>query len=191
MSEHTHLPEGGGNKGVALLIAILALMLAFAEMGVKYGEREAVAHNLEASNLWAFFQAKTVRRTTVQVASEQMETQLPLATDPAVKAAMEKRIADWKTTADRYESEPSTGEGRQQLVERAKRAEEKRDHERARNELFEIASALVQIGIVLASAMIITGIAALAWAAGGLGGISFIVMLFAMLKPEVLHLVLH
>ncbi|MDT2020535.1 DUF4337 domain-containing protein [Methylocella sp. CPCC 101449] len=190
MSGHAHAPEGG-NKGVALLIAILALMLAFAEMGVKYGEREAVAHNLEASNLWSFFQAKTVRRTTVQVAAEQMETQLPLATDPTVKANMEKRIADWKATAERYESEPSTGEGRKELVARAKHAEERRDHERARNELFEIASALVQIGIVLASAMIITGIGALAWAAGGLGGVSLIVMLFAMLKPEVLHLVLH
>lgn len=190
MSEHAHVPEGG-NKGVALLIAILALMLAFAEMGVKYGEREAVAHNLEASNLWAFFQAKTVRRTTVQVAAEQMETQLPLATDPTVKAAMEKRVSDWKATAERYESEPETGEGRKQLAERAKVAETKRDHERARNELFEIASAFVQIGIVLASAMIITGIGALAWIAGGLGGVSLLMMLFAIFKPEIIHLILH
>jgi len=193
MSGHGHGGHGaeeggGGHKGVALLIAILALMLAFSEMGGKYAEREAVIHNLESSNLWAFFQAKTIRRTTVQVAAEQMESQLALATDGAVKSAMEKRIADWKQTADRYESEPSTGEGRKELVERAKVAEEQRNHERARNELFEVSSALLQIGIVLASAMIITGIAALAWVAGGLGGLSLIVMLFALLKPGILHL---
>ena len=180
--------EGGGHKGVALLIAILALMLAFSEMGGKYAEREAVIHNLESSNLWAFFQAKTIRRTTVQVAAEQMESQLGLAADGPVKSAMQQRIADWRKTADRYETEPSTGEGRKELAERAKVAEEKRNHERARNELFEVSSALLQIGIVLASAMIITGIAALAWVAGGLGGLSMIVMLLALLKPEVLHL---
>jgi len=180
--------EGGGHKGVALLIAILALMLAFSEMGGKYAEREAVIHNLESSNLWAFFQAKTIRRTTVQVAAEQMESQLGLAADGPVKTAMQQRIADWKKTADRYETEPSTGEGRKELAARAKVAEEKRDHERARNELFEVSSALLQIGIVLASAMIITGIGALAWVAGGLGGLSIIVMLLALLKPEVLHL---
>jgi hypothetical protein len=180
--------EAGGHKGVALLIAILALMLAFSEMGGKYAEREAVIHNLESSNLWAFFQAKTIRRTTVQVAAEQMDSQLGLAADGPVKAAMEKRIADWKQTADRYETEPSTGEGRKELAARAKVAEEQRDHERARNELFEVSSALLQIGIVLASAMIITGIAALAFVAGGLGGLSLIVMLLALLKPEVLHL---
>jgi hypothetical protein len=195
MSGHGHghgAPEGhgeaGGHKGVALLIAILALMLAFSEMGGKYAEREAVIHNLESSNLWAFFQAKTIRRTTVQVAAEQMDSQLGLAADGPVKAAMEKRIADWKQTADRYETEPSTGEGRKELAARAKVAEEQRDHERARNELFEVSSALLQIGIVLASAMIITGIAALAFVAGGLGGLSLIVMLLALLKPEVLHL---
>jgi hypothetical protein len=193
MSGHGHGGHGageggGGHKGVALLIAILALMLAFSEMGGKYAEREAVIHNLESSDLWAFFQAKTVRRTTVQVAAEQMETQLGLAADGPVKSAMEKRIADWKQTADRYESEPSTNEGRKELAARAKVAEQKRDHERARNELFEVSSAFLQIGIVLASAMIITGIAMLAWVAGGLGGLSLIVMALALLKPGILHL---
>ncbi|MDF2118234.1 DUF4337 domain-containing protein [Roseiarcaceae bacterium H3SJ34-1] len=173
---------------MALLIAILALLLAFSEMGGKYAEREAVIHNLEASDLWAFFQAKTVRRTTVQVAAEQMESQLGLAADGPVKSAMEKRIADWKQTADRYETEPSTNEGRKELAARAKVAEQKRDHERARNELFEVSSAFLQIGIVLASAMIITGIAMLAWIAGGLGGLSVLVMLLALLKPDILHL---
>ena len=52
---------------------------------------------------------------------------------------------------------------------RAKVAEEKRDNNKARNEIFELSSALLQIAIVLCSAMIITGIGALVWAAGGLG----------------------
>jgi hypothetical protein len=186
MSEHG--PEiHTNNKGVALLIAILALFLAFSEMGGNNAEREAQAHNLEASNLWAFFQAKTIRRTSVQVASEQVEAQLVTITDPAQREVMQKRVTDWKRTADRYETEPETGEGRRELMARAKVAEDKRDFNKARNEIFELSSALLQIAIVLCSAMIITGIGALVWAAGGLGIASIALMALAMFAPGVVH----
>ena len=69
MSGSIETPEGG-NKRIALLIALLALMLAFSEIGGKNAEQEAVAKNIEASNLWAFFQAKTIRGTTVRTAAE-------------------------------------------------------------------------------------------------------------------------
>ena len=45
-----------------------------------------------------------------------------------------------------------------ELMARAKKAEEKRDLANARLHHFELASALIQIAIVLCSAMIITGI---------------------------------
>ena len=183
---HGHSPEGG-NRGVALLIAILALMLAFSEMGGNNAEREAQAYNLEASNLWAFFQAKTIRRTSVQLAAEQIEAQIPGVSDPALRDSLEKRVAGWKKTADRYDTEPETGEGRRELSARAKVAEEKRDTMKARNELFELSSAVLQIAIVLCSAMIITGIAALVWIAGGLGVASLALMAIALVAPGVVH----
>lgn len=187
MSGHGgHEPETN-NKGVALLIAILALFLAFSEMGGNNAERESQAHNLEASNLWAFFQAKTIRRTSIQVASEQVEAQLVTITDATQREVMQKRITEWKRTADRYESEPETGEGRRELVARAKAAEEKRDTYKARNEIFELSSAILQIAIVLCSAMIITGIAALVWVAGGLGVVSVGLMGAAMFAPGLAH----
>ena len=186
MSGHGHEPETN-NKGVALLIAILALFLAFSEMGGNNAEREAQAYNLEASNLWAFFQAKTIRRTSVQVASEQVEAQLVAITDSAQREVMQKRIADWKKTADRYETEPETGEGRRELMARAKAAEEKREINKARNEIFELSSALLQIAIVLCSAMIITGIGALVWAASGLGVVSIALMALAIFSPGIVH----
>ena len=188
---HGHDDHGASNKSVALLIAILALLLAFSEMGGKYAEKEMVAQNLEASNFWAFFQAKTIRRTNVQVATEEMQARLPGVTDEALKASMEKRIAEWKKTADRYETEPETNEGRRELMARAKKAEGIRDIQKARNELFEGASALLQISIVLASAMIITGIAGLIWLAMGLGGLSILVMGAAVFRPEWLMYFLH
>ena len=49
--------HGSGNKRIALLISVLALVLAFAETLGKSAQTSALASNIEASNLWAFFQA--------------------------------------------------------------------------------------------------------------------------------------
>ncbi len=79
---------------------------------------------------------------------------------------MQKQIDDWTKTAQRYRSEPETGEGTEQLAEKAKHAEHERDEATAKYHHFELASAAFQIGIVLASATIITGILALAYVSG-------------------------
>src|SRR4029077_13080568 len=103
---------------------------------------------------------------TVQTAAEQGKLILGVASDETTKAAVQKQIEDWQKTAARYRSEPETGEGTEQLAARAKHAEHERDEATAKYHHFEIASAAFQIGIVLASATIITGIAALAWVSG-------------------------
>ena len=46
-------PTSKVNKRIALLIGILALLLAFSEIGGKNAEQDALARNIEASNLWA------------------------------------------------------------------------------------------------------------------------------------------
>ncbi len=68
---HGHT-DHGGNKGIALLISVLALVLAFSETLGKSSQTGALSYNIEASNLWAFFQAKTLRQTTLRTAAEQL-----------------------------------------------------------------------------------------------------------------------
>jgi hypothetical protein len=53
-----------GAKYVALLIAALAALLAVVEMTGGNAEQDALKANVDASNLWAFYQAKTIRQTT-------------------------------------------------------------------------------------------------------------------------------
>ena len=185
MSGHIEAPEGG-NKKIALLIAVLALMLSLSEIGGKQAENESIARNIDASNLWSFFQAKTIRGTTVRTAVEAMEIDLAATTDPAARERMQKRIDGWKATIARYESEPDTQEGRKELMVRAKKTEQTRDDQKARSENFEIASGLLQIGIVVASASIITGVSMLALVAGGLGGLSLVFMGLALFAPHLL-----
>jgi hypothetical protein len=176
------------NRKIALLIAIIALCLALSETLGKGAQTESISKNVESSNLWAFFQAKSIRRTVVQTASEQSKLSLGTVGDDAAKAALQKQIDDWQKTATRYRSEPETGEGQEQLSERAKHAEEERDLAEAKYHHYELASAAFQIGIVLASATIITGIVVLAWISSLLtiAGIAFTAL--GIFMPHLLHL---
>jgi hypothetical protein len=178
----------GENKKIALLIAVIALCLALSETLGKGAQTESISKNVESSNLWAFFQAKSIRRTVVQATSDQARLSLGLMGDDAAKSALSKQIEEWKKTADRYRSEPETGEGQDQLAERAKHAEHERDLAMAKYHHFEVASAAFQIGIVLASATIITGMLALAWVSGALAlaGVAF--TMIGLFAPHAVHL---
>jgi len=176
------------NKKIALLIAVIALCLALSETLGKGAQTESISKNVEGSNLWAFFQAKSIRRTVVQTAAEQGKLGLSTPGDDASKAVAQKQIDDWQKTAARYRSEPETGEGTEQLSERAKHAEEERDLATAKYHHFELGSAAFQISIVLASAAIITGIIALAWISGILTLVGVAITAFGVLQPHLLHL---
>jgi uncharacterized protein DUF4337 len=176
---HDHADPG--NKRIALLIAVLALVLAFAETLGKAAQTSALSLNIEASNLWAFFQAKTIRQTVLRTAAEQTAV-------TSASAEGRKQIETWRKTADRYQSEPETGEGRNELSGRAKDAEKKRDRAMAAYHQYELASAAVQIAIVLASASIVTGAVVLAWIGAGLGVIGIVFCLIGFFAPTAVHL---
>jgi Domain of unknown function (DUF4337) len=188
--EHAEHAEhaSGENKKIALLIAVIALCLALSETLGKGAQTESISKNVEASNLWAFFQAKSIRRTVVEATADQARLSLGVMGDDAAKAALQKQIDAWQKTAARYRSEPETKEGSEQLAERAKHSEEERDLATAKYHHFELASAAFQIGIVLASATIITGILALAWISGLLALAGIVVTLLGVFSPYVLHL---
>jgi len=147
------------NKKVALLIAVLAAALAFSETLGKSAQTAGLSHHIEASNLWSFFQAKTIRATTLRTAAEALEVDLEHERNARAKEALEKRLAEWRRTAARYESEPDTQEGRKELGARAKATEAKRDLSLAAYHHYEMSSAALQLAIVLATANIITGVA--------------------------------
>jgi len=176
---HGHIDPS--NKKIALLIAVLALVLAFSETLGKSAQTNALSLNIEASNLWSFFQAKTIRQTVVRTAAEQ--TSLTGNSEEA-----KKQIEAWRKTAQRYQTEPETGEGREELMARAKQAEQKRDRAMAAYHQFELASAAVQIAIVLASAAIVTGAMALAWIGAGLGVVAVAFCLIGFLAPTSVHI---
>jgi uncharacterized protein DUF4337 len=177
------------NRRIALLIAVLALFLSFSETLGKSAQTEAIDANVKSSDTWAFFQAKDIRRTTLNTAADQTALLAANVADPSAKAAIDKQIEAWRATAARYESDPKTGEGRKELAERAREQEAERELALAKYHHYELASAAFQVGIVLASAAVITGAVALAYIGGALGILGLALMLFGFFAPHALPLV--
>ena len=186
MSGAAHIEPS--NKKVALLIAALAAVLAFSETLGKSAQTEAISRNVEASNLWAFFQAKTIRMTTLRTAAEALEIDLARAPGGPVRETLDKRIAEWRKSAVRYDSEPETQEGRKELAARAKLAEQRRDRAMAAYHHYELSSGALQLAIVLTSAHVITGAAFLLWASVGLGTVGIVFAVIGWLAPTAIHL---
>ncbi len=182
------------NKRIALVISVLALFLAFSETLGKSAQTAALNFQIEASNLWNFFQAKNIRRTLTIVATETAKIDLAATSDAQRKAALARQVDEWTKTAARYQSEPEAGggkgEGTRELSRRALEMEKNRDRELNKYHYFEFASAALQIGIVLCSAAVITGMIMLVWIAGGLGVIGLGLVGMALFFPHV-HLLPH
>ena len=127
------------NKKIALLIAVIALFLAFSETLGKSAQTVGIELNIKASDSWNFFQAKTIRQTSLRTAAEAMTLAGRRRSRRSRKAAMTKQIDTWKATVARYESDPKEQDGRKELMAIAKNFEAARDIAMARYHNYEIA----------------------------------------------------
>jgi hypothetical protein len=175
------------NKKIALLIAVLALFLAFSETLGKSAQTLGIELNIKASDTWNFFQAKTIRQTTLRTAAEAMTIEMAARPDENYQKAMAKQIDAWRATVARYESDPKEGDGRRELMALAQKYEHERDVAMAKYHNYEYASAAYQIGIVLASSAVITNILLLAYASAGLGVVGLVFTGFGLFAPEFMH----
>jgi uncharacterized protein (DUF2267 family) len=81
----------GGNRKIALLVVILAAALAICETAGKSAQHQSLQSNIEANDLWAFYQAKTIRGTVLRVTSEAFEA---VEAQRRVEAQLPTEIAD-------------------------------------------------------------------------------------------------
>src|SRR6516225_12124877 len=98
------------SQAVALVIAILALLLALAEAGAKNAQHTSTEQNIEASDLFNFYQAKRIRSSVAETAAATLEAQRTAVTDPKAQEAFEQQIADFKAIVARYERDPKKPE---------------------------------------------------------------------------------
>src|SRR5438093_2085179 len=116
-------------RRAAVAIGVLAMLLAIAGLGGGNATKEMLNANIQASDTYAFYQAKNIRQTSTQLAAD--ELQALLFTRPDLPSDAQKQLTDqidrYKATVARYESEPSTGEGKQELLPKALAFEQRRD----------------------------------------------------------------
>ena len=179
--------KDGRTRKLALLIAALAALLALVSMQDDNTAQDAVRSNIEASDLWSFFQAKTMRQFVTERDSEMLEVER-YGASPEKQSAIDDLLKVWSERNAKYDSDPGSGEGRKELLARAKAAEADRDEALAANNHFGYASAALQLAIVLASASIILGIGWLAYAACGLGAIAVVFAGLGVFAPTLLPL---
>jgi hypothetical protein len=162
----------------AIVIATFAMLLAITGLGGQNATKEAINANILASNDFNFFQAKNMRQTSLILAANEFELAWAASgslSDEA-KATLRKKLEDYRKTIARYESEPDTGEGKKELLTRAREHAAKRDHALKQDPYFDYAEALLQIAIVLVSVSIVAEVVWLAFIGGGLGLIGAVLM---------------
>ena len=149
---HEHPAPPSFSRLAAVIIAVLAAILAIAEFGAKDAQTAFLADHIAASDIWAEYQAKSVRRAAYMNTADTLAS-LPNAADPAVQA----RAQAARANAERMQSEPGRG-GMKELDAKAQRFEHDRDHASHRYHGLEIATGLLQLAIVLASVSVVTGL---------------------------------
>jgi hypothetical protein len=96
--------------------------------------------------------------------------------DDALSAKDPKRAEGLKAKIDRYESDPATGEGKKELMEKARALEADRSVAKQRSPWYTFAGSLFQIAIVLLSASILAVNNKLYTASLYVGGVAILLM---------------
>ena len=169
-----HETDKERDRFIGVYIGILAVLLALCTLGGGNATKDATIKNIEASNTWAFFQAKNMRRHVLRLETDALE--LRRATEAGLsaeaKTAITARIADYRKQDAALTSDPDKPEGKRegldQLWQKARALETERDIAMRRDPYFDYGQALLQIAIVLASVAIVAGGTAVLWASGAL-----------------------
>jgi hypothetical protein len=129
----------------AMIISIFAAVFSInAFIGAQLGSK-ILNNTIEINDIYGFYQAKSIKQNMAEY-----------ALDDSIRANDKKRADELKSRIDRYESDPVTGEGKKELLAKAKGLEVSRDHAKKQSPWIGIAGSVMQIAIVLLTASILS-----------------------------------
>jgi len=166
-------------KLTGIYLGIIAMLLAITTLGGSNATKVMLNANIQASDIYGYYQSKYIRQTTYRLAADQLEAEL--AAQPgmpeAAKARIEAAVKRWRATAERYESDPASVQGKKELLVKAKGWETRRDRAAERDPNFDFAEALFQIAIVLGSVSIVAASRPLVKLSGALAFLASLLMI--------------
>ena len=135
-----------------MVISVFALLLA---VNSWYGgtlSSLTLGNTIKANNVWAFYQAKSIKQTLAEQ-----------SLDDAVNRKDTVKAEKLQAKIDRYESDPKTGEGKKELMEKARKLENERDEAKQRSPWIGYANTMYQLSIVVLSASILAVSMSMFW----------------------------
>lgn len=139
-------------KRVALTTAIFAVILAITSLGGSNAMKEMLLAQQQASDQWAFYQAKVIREHLYRSQKERLQIDLMERSDnlkPEIKSGLEAHLKKLGDEEQRYQAE------KKEIKKEAEKFEHERDINRAKDPYFDYAEVLLQIAIVMASIAIL------------------------------------
>jgi hypothetical protein len=147
------------------VIVVFAALLAINTYMGGSNSSKVLNNTIDANNTWAFYQAKSIKQTLAEQ-----------SLDDAIVRKDTTKAEKLKAKIDRYESDPKTGEGKTELMAKARKLEDERSVAKLRSPWYTFAGSLFQIAIVLLSASILSVNNRLYTASLYVGGVAIVLM---------------
>jgi len=147
------------------VITVVAALLAI-NTYVGNGFSSKVLNNtIAANNMYSFYQAKSIKQTLAEQ-----------SLDDAIERKQTEKAAKLKAKIEKYDSDPVSGEGKKELLAKARALEAERDDVRKHTPWLTFAGSAFQLSIVLLSAAILAVSMGMFYASVGVGLIGALLM---------------
>jgi hypothetical protein len=149
---------------VSLTMAVLAVLVAVVTLIGHRAHTEEVVLQAKASDQWAFYQAKNIRRHTDELFTDL--TSVEATTDAAALAKLRDKYSQ---EAARYKDD------QKEIEDKARELEAEVATERHRADRFDLAEVFLEIGLVITSITLLSG-RRIFWGLGLVLGVAGIVL---------------
>jgi hypothetical protein len=140
-------------RRVALVTAVYAVVLAIASLGGNNAMKEMLLAQQQASDQWAFYQAKVIREHQYRGQKLRLEADLAergASLKPEAREKLEALLKKFEEEEKRYNAE------KKDIEKEARKLEHERDVNRSKDPYFDYAEVLLQIAIVMSSVSILS-----------------------------------
>lgn len=147
------------------IITVIAALLAVNTYIASGNSSKVLNNTIKANDTWAFYQAKSIKQTLAE-----------MALDDAIERRQVDKAEKLRAKIARYESDPASGEGKRELMARARALEAERDALRRGGPWMTFSGMAYQLGIVLLSASILAVSMPLLWGSVAVSAVGAVIM---------------
>ena len=152
------------DKAGWVITVVAALLAVNTYIGSGFSSK-ILSNTIAANNMYSFYQAKSIKQTLAEQSY-----------DDALERKQIEKAEKLKAKIEKYESDPEKGEGKKELLAKARSLEADRDEIRKHSPWMTFSGSAFQLSIVLLSASILAVSMGMFYASIGVGLIGALLM---------------